>query len=170
MEEGELSWDFWSSGDITELAFSSDFTLIHPVFSVFVSFLPCFKAVEPLSHGRLFSKFKIKNCSYIKIILEEVSVTIICQEQRVFWSFYSYVIRSWYDQGVQEMVYEPEILVHKSTSSRLRKGKTRNSKTLQQIVRKHVSKKKKRKSMPKRNPSGWVLCWCKLMLLCCNLM
>lgn len=29
---------------------------------------------------------------------------------------------------------------------------------------------KKRETIPKRNPSGWVLCWCKPMLLCCNLM
>lgn len=43
------------------------------------------------------------------------------------------------------MVYEPEIVVHKSMSSRLREGETRNNKTLQQTVRTHVPKKKKEK-------------------------
>lgn len=57
--------------------------------------------------------------------------------------FYSYIVCSWYERGAQEMVYEPEILVHKSMSSRLRKGETRNNKTLQQIIRTHEPKKKK---------------------------
>lgn len=43
------------------------------------------------------------------------------------------------------MVYEPEILVHKSMSSRLRKGETRKNKTLQQIIRIHEPKKEKKK-------------------------
>lgn len=58
MEEGQLSWDFWSSRDVTELAFSSDFGLIHTVFSVFVSPLSCFKAMGPLSCGQLSVSLK----------------------------------------------------------------------------------------------------------------
>lgn len=45
------------------------------------------------------------------------------------------------------MVYEPEIVVHKSMSSRLREGETRNNKTLQQTVRTHVPKRKKKREM-----------------------
>jgi len=59
-------------------------------------------------------------------------------------------------------------------SSRLRKGETRKNKTLQQIIRIHEPKKEKKKKkgkcVPKRNPSGWFLCWCKPTLFCSNLM
>ena len=52
------------------------------------------------------------------------------------------------------MVYEPEILVHKSMSSRLRKGETRKNKTLQQIIRIKKKKKKKTKKKKKKKKKG----------------
>lgn len=141
------------------------------MFGVLVSPLSCFKAMGPLCCGQLFSKFKSRNCSYRKMILEERRGALFfgnCNEY--FDLFYSYIVCSWYERGAQEMVYEPEILVHKSMSSRLRKGETRNNKTLQQIIRTHEPKEKKGKCVPKRNPSGCFLCWCKLTLFCSNLM